>query len=127
MKNVRERDWNDPKPMPSQTPTREQIAAAARQLYFESGQREGCDVENWLRAEQLLMESAARSTTGHAPEQSIEPHQPLEVRPVKPREHPFARDERGSPSREEIRRQSTQMRPGARESMRPAERRAQAR
>ncbi|HEY3915621.1 MAG TPA: DUF2934 domain-containing protein [Verrucomicrobiae bacterium] len=36
------------------TPTHEQIAARAYQLYVESGFEEGRDNENWFRAEQLL-------------------------------------------------------------------------
>ena len=41
-------------------PAPEQIAAQAYQLYVDSGRLEGRDVENWLRAEQLLMERSAR-------------------------------------------------------------------
>jgi hypothetical protein len=40
-------------------PTHEQIAKLACQLYIESGCQEGRDAENWLRAEQSLLEQAA--------------------------------------------------------------------
>jgi len=40
-------------------PTHEQIAQLACQLYLESGCQEGRDVENWLRAEQILHPHAA--------------------------------------------------------------------
>jgi len=41
-------------PKPASKPTREEIAAAAYQLYLESGCQNGHDLEHWLRAEQLL-------------------------------------------------------------------------
>ncbi len=105
---------------PSHKPTHDQIAAAARQLYFESGQLKGRDEENWLRAERLLMQSIDGRASQPA-EVTVEQPQPRQFRPVERREHPFSRDERGSPSREEIRRQTTQVRPGARAPMSPAE------
>ena len=44
-------------------PAHEQVAARAYQLYVDSGWQEGRDLENWLRAEQLLRE---RSTSDAA-------------------------------------------------------------
>jgi hypothetical protein len=40
-------------------PAREEIAAQAYQLYVESGRQEGRDLENWLRAEQILREPSS--------------------------------------------------------------------
>jgi hypothetical protein len=40
-------------------PSYEQVAACAYQLYVDSGWQEGRDLENWLRAEQLLRERGA--------------------------------------------------------------------
>jgi hypothetical protein len=44
---------------PLQPPTHEQIASLACQLYIESGRQEGRDAENWLRAEQILLQQTA--------------------------------------------------------------------
>jgi len=106
----------------SQKPTHEQIAAKAYDLYVQHGRQEGRSEEYWLRAEQWLMERYLRSTT----EASI-PNQPHEIHPVDSRPQPYARDERGSASREEIRRETSAMRPPSRQSLRPPERSRQAR
>jgi len=112
-------------------PTHEQIAAVAYQLYRENGCQEGRDLENWLKATELLLEEQSRNST---PALTVEPESlflpvdfPPENLPLDEREYPFARGERGSASREEIRRQATQKRPAARQSMRPQERSAQSR
>jgi hypothetical protein len=42
------------------SPTHEQIANLACQLYIESGRQEGRDAENWLRAERILRQQANR-------------------------------------------------------------------
>ena len=44
-------------------PSHEQIASLASQLYRESGCQEGQDAENWLRAEQILVQQAAGQAT----------------------------------------------------------------
>jgi hypothetical protein len=45
-------------PRISNQPAYEQIASLAERLYIESGRQEGRDVENWLRAEQLISQQA---------------------------------------------------------------------
>ncbi|MBE0426791.1 MAG: DUF2934 domain-containing protein [Nitrospirae bacterium] len=34
----------------------DEIAKIARELYEKSGKREGCDLDNWLEAERIVME-----------------------------------------------------------------------
>ena len=106
----------------SQKPTHDQIAAKAYELYVQHGRQEGRSEEYWLRAEQWLTEKYLRSAT----EASI-PNQRHEIHPVDSRPQPYARDERGSASREEIRRETSAMRPPSRQSLRPPERSRQAR
>ena len=50
-------------------PTREQITAAAHQLWEQNGRPYGRDVEHWLEAERLLREGAAalEANTGKQP------------------------------------------------------------
>jgi hypothetical protein len=105
----------------SQKPTHDQIAARAYELYIQNGRQEGRSMEYWLRAERTLTQERARAT---------EPAKPIEshlLRPLDSRQQPFARDERGSASREEIRRETSPMRPASRQSLRPQERSRQAR
>ena len=103
-------------------PTHDQIAAKAYELYVKSRKKEGRSVENWLRAEQSLMQERARTAIDQ-----IKPNAPQERPPVDFRQQPYARDERGSASREEIRRETSPMRPPARQSLRRPERSRQAR
>lgn len=39
---------------PSPEPTRDDIARRAYEIYIERGGREGCEMEDWLQAEQEL-------------------------------------------------------------------------
>jgi hypothetical protein len=86
-----------PKPDP------EQIAIAAYHLYMERGGADGHDLEDWLHAEELLMTAGSTAPLKRKPDERT-------------RGFSQARDERGSASREEIRRQSTPSRPAARHS-----------
>jgi len=86
-------------------PTRELIAAAAYHLFIEGGSSHGHDVDDWLRAEQLLAERLVEATTEH---NAAAVRTPLALVTE-------AQDERGSASREKIRRQSTPFRPAARQ------------
>jgi hypothetical protein len=54
--------------MPSidQRPTNEDIAAAAYQLYVESGYQDGRDQENWLQAESSLAQKLRPTATVQA-------------------------------------------------------------
>jgi hypothetical protein len=95
-------------------PDTNEIAIAAYHLYLERGGRDGHALEDWLHAEELLTrqlaESAARNSTA--------PTAPSKAKsPARANTPPLARDERGSASREEIRRQSTPGRPAARHPM----------
>jgi hypothetical protein len=100
-------------------PTHDQIAARAHQLYVQNGRQEGRDMEYWLRAEKELANERAHGVALPTPSQ---PHE-LGPRP----QRPFARDERGSATREEIRRETSPMRPASRQSLRPQERSGQSR
>ena len=106
----------------SPKPTHDQIAARAYDLYLKDGRQEGRSMEYWLRAEQLLMQERVHSMTAE-----VNPSQSQEFRPAVSRQQPYVRDERGSASREEIRRQTSPMRPPARQSLRPLERSRQER
>jgi len=106
----------------SQKPTHDQIAARAHDLYVKNGRQEGRSMEYWLRAEQSLMQERSRFTSAPA---NSNPSQ--ELHPADSRQQPYARDGRGSASREEIRRETSPMRPAARQSLRPPERSRQGR
>ena len=99
-------------------PTHDEIAHLAYQLYVEHGRRDGHDFDDWLLAKRLLAERASRL----APVPAHVPTSTQHIQPLDSREYPFARAERGSASREEIHRQTTQMRPAARQSLRRPER-----
>ena len=99
---------------PAPKPDRNEIAIAAYHLYMERGGVDGHALEDWLHAEELLArqlaESAARNSAATtAPSKAKSP--------ARANNPPLARDERGSASREEIRRQSTPSRPAARHPM----------
>jgi hypothetical protein len=57
-------------PMNNYTPTHDEIAAHAYQIYLREGCRDGCDMDNWLRAESELRE---RAQQGAQPRQVAEP------------------------------------------------------
>ena len=103
-------------------PTHDQIAARAYDLYVKDGRQEGRSTEHWLRAEQLLIAERASSSTVPA-----NLSQSRDFPPADSRQQPYARDDRNSASREEIRRQTSPMRPPARQSLRPQERSRQGR
>ena len=95
-------------------PTTEQIAAVAYEIYIENGRQDGHDFENWICAEKLLTEIAAETSVSSDPHPARKAASlTSDVHPVAPREHPLARDERGSASRAEIR-QQTPRRPSTR-------------
>lgn len=100
--------------MTTQTPSipHEEIARLAYTLYESRGRRPGHDHEDWLEAESRLRAQAEKKTPplglplvefgrDGLPEHS----DGLAKHPVQRREHPLARDERGSATRQEIRRQ----------------------
>jgi hypothetical protein len=103
-------------------PTHDQIAAKAYELYLKTGREDGHSVENWLRAEQSLIQERARTAIGQ-----IKPNEAQERPPVDFRQQPYARDERRSATREEIRRETSPMRPPSRQSLRRPERSRQTR
>lgn len=93
-----------------------EIAAAAYHLYLEQGSRDGHALDDWLRAEQLLM----LQLNNEAPANPGPPKEPAnsiaaDLRPLDDRQHPGARDERGTANREDIRRQSSAVRPASRQ------------
>jgi len=97
-------------------PTHDEIAATAYQLFLEQGAEHGHAVEDWLRAEQMLTERlngppTPRSTPGKHEEKNVK-----NVPKLDNREHPLARDERGTPDREDIRRKTTPFRPASRQT-----------
>jgi Protein of unknown function (DUF2934) len=104
-----------------------EIASVAYQLFLDQGSRHGHDLEDWLRAEQMLLCELSNQT---AEQQLLTPaksevESPIGLRPFDTREYPFARDIRGIPDREDIRRKTTPFRPASRQtrSGRPNERR----
>ncbi|MBC8011737.1 MAG: DUF2934 domain-containing protein [Burkholderiales bacterium] len=48
------------------TPTQEEVAHAAHQIWQDKGCVDGCDVENWLEAEHLLTTSLSASGSAKA-------------------------------------------------------------
>jgi hypothetical protein len=93
-------------------PTHDEIAGLAYKLYLQNGKREGHADDDWLQAEAILMRQAEAEANKAATLIALEGEQ---VRPLAPREHQFARDARGSASREEIRQKATPLRPAARQ------------
>ena len=49
---------------PIAAPTHDEIAAEAYAIYAASGYQDGRDVDNWLEAEQALLERRARALRG---------------------------------------------------------------
>jgi len=93
----------------------EDIARCAYAIYEKRGRQPGHDLDDWLEAEAQLLGAVAPE------DDELEIQAAREVNlyrtnvsapntgrkgPLDEREHPFARDERGSASREEIRRQA---------------------
>jgi hypothetical protein len=98
---------------PSQNkPTHEEISRLAHVLYLQNGKREGHALEDWLQAEAQLTRQAEAATRTKADLIALDQDQ---VRPLPQREHQFARDARGSASREEVRQKTTPLRPAARQ------------
>jgi len=95
----------------------DEIVALAYQFYVENGRQDGHDLDDWLRAEKLVLSRRNEGSTQHARVSNVQT--PLStaahVRPIDRRESPFARDERGSPTREEIRQRTSSFRPAARQ------------
>ena len=100
-------------------PTHEEIARAAYRVYLERGAVGGHDMEDWLRAEQLLTE-AKRTASASSPVDSTDsrvlPSANHVLQPLDQTNHPNARDRRGSPDRTDIRRKTTPFRPAARQT-----------
>jgi hypothetical protein len=110
----------------------EEIAVEAYRLYLARGCQEGHAADDWAQAEQLLREKHHRAAaiTQPAADEDQSSWDTIHIRADHDTQHEprhdnhnssFARDERGSAGREEIRRQSTAMRPAARQSQRPTE------
>jgi hypothetical protein len=98
-------------------PKKEEIALAAFHLYVERGGHDGHDLDDWLRAEELL-------TRGLAEERDTQnlavPAPPLSSIPPEnsnpsPRPSPDSRAGRRSATRGEIRQQTTPLRPASRQ------------
>ena len=102
-------------------PTHDEIAGAAYRLYLEQGTQHGHDLDDWLRAEQLLQNQFNESVTRQHSmlPMKAEKENTQGVHALDHREHPFARDERGAADREEIRRKTTPFRSASRQT-RPA-------
>lgn len=110
-----------------QKPTAEQIATAAYHIYMENGCQDGHDVDDWLHAEDLLTQKLKAVSKVQAFDSNPEiVSQPTRIHPAATRQHPLARDERGSASREEIRQKNTPNRPAARQVQWRTERSQQA-
>src|SRR4030095_1171908 len=106
----------------------EDIARCAYLLYEKRGRQPGHDLDDWLEAETQLLGAVAPEDDEEV-EPTITEFKPSQPNlapergrkgPPNEREHPFARDERGSASREEIRRQAVVTAP--RQTRRPYER-----
>lgn len=94
-------------------PTREEISALAYSLYEQRGCECGHEMEDWLEAERRLQngsreDSASQPAEADSSQGNLkaafvkEAALPLKKRPLTARDHPGARDKRGSASREEI-------------------------
>lgn len=89
----------------------EDIARRAYAIYEKRNYQPGHDLDDWLEAEKQLRLVATESRESETPARSG----PVLVgggpsskakSPLDKREHPLARDERGAPTREEIRRRA---------------------
>jgi Protein of unknown function (DUF2934) len=98
-------------------PTAEEIAQVAYHLYLEQGSQQGYELDDWLRAEQLLFqqlnepEAAPSSPVAEAEEDHPSPIQELDTS-----EQDFAPDHRGLSRWEDIRRSDIPYRPPSRYS-----------
>lgn len=116
-------------------PTNEEIAALAYKYYVEGGRQENQALENWLRAETLLSQGAQETASpggsgGPGIEGAVSPRPEIasaaasasgrskSTNPRDDHEKPFARDERGSAGREEIRQQTSSLRSAPRQPQR---------
>ena len=103
----------------------EDVARCAYSLYENRGRQPGHDLDDWLEAEAQLLGAVApeddepqmETVTAISPSRYGPPPAARRKGPLDERDHPFARDERGSASREEIRRQAVVTAP--RQSQRP--------
>jgi len=105
----------------------EDIARRAYALYEKRGRQPGRDLDDWLEAERQLSnavttqdQNGLQAVTELNRNRYIAPAEASLKAPSVQREHPFARNERGSASREEIRRQTVVTAP--RQSQRPSTR-----
>lgn len=98
-------------------PTNDQIAHLAYFLYEKRGRQPGHDFDDWLEAEALLRDThpeerpadSGFGSNGRPEHEFAEAGTPAHgKRPLPYRDHPLARDKRGSASREEIRRLNTE-------------------
>lgn len=97
-------------------PTQSEIAIVAYHLYLEQGSRDGHDLDDWLRAEQVLTQQLNEMPAPkRAPSKEPAGNTVGGMRPLDGREYPWARDERGSPDREDIRRKTSPFRPASRQ------------
>ena len=94
-------------------PTHDEIAGMAYKIYLQNGKRDGHAVDDWLQAEAVLSRQAEAEAQAASHLLALEGTD--QVRPLPQREHQFARDARGSASREEIRQKATPLRPAARQ------------
>lgn len=99
-----------------QASSHDQIAALAYSLYEKRGHEPGHEIEDWLEAESRLQQGLPASDSDHlfaadtlASGQSGLDHAAGAKHPLAAREHPLARDRRGSATREEIRAQSSEV------------------
>lgn len=98
-----------------EAPSHDQIAELAYFLYEKRGHEPGHELEDWLEAESRLQMGLPTSEPDQlfasdtlASGQSGLDHAAGAKRPLTAREHPLARDRRGSASREEIRVQASE-------------------
>jgi hypothetical protein len=95
-------------------PTQSEIAAVAYHLYLEQGSRNGHDLDDWLRAEQVLIQQLNEAPAPkHIPFKELA--EDIGVRALDRREYPLAQEERRGTDRKDVRRNTSSYRPASRQ------------
>jgi hypothetical protein len=98
-------------------PTHDDIARAAYRLYLEQGSQHGHDLDDWLRAEQMLLQQLNESAVPRTAASEQLTRQSFNGVPAFDyHNHPAARDERRASDREDIRRKTSPFRAAPRQT-----------
>jgi hypothetical protein len=98
-------------------PTHDEIARAAYHLYLEQGSEHGHDYDDWLRAEQMLLQRMNESAVPRTVASQQLTRQNLNTAPAfDHHNHTQARNERRASDREDIRRKTSPFRAAPRQT-----------